>query len=537
MLSFPGSGPFGFPGSGWSWVSWFALVPAGLAARRTRDWRRVYWTSSIVFMLWWAWMLRWLWPVTGPGMIALAVWLGLNVGLAVLATGVLAQKGRWPMTLALPMGWVSIEVLRSVWPVGGLSWFSLAQTQAVWRSGEVGMIVQCADILGQHTVGVVVAAFNGMLVDVAVRRHPPRTLIGAVVLLVAVAWGYGKWRVSQFDAVTSAGPRVAAIQTNVEQDNEVAPTIDQMLEDWSDLVGLHGKAIEEATARGEPLTVVLWPETMVPAPLNDQGVAEMRELAASPGMSEGGRYYYGLKAQYAERVSEMARATGVPVVVGASTREFEPHVRRYNSAYLVKADGGFAEPVYHKQHRVPLGEYIPGPGFIGSLVAKFSPWESEYTLTPGDGPVVYTLPGGWQVGTPICYEDAIAGVCRRMVYADGRKRLDLLLNLTNDGWYSGRGMRRQHAQLASLRCIENRVPMARSVNTGLTTLIDSMGRAGAQVPAFEPGAAVGEMRVDSRETFYAWIGGWPWALYVLGTLVATVLAAMFGRPVARHRIA
>ena len=93
-----------------------------------------------------------------------------------------------------------------------------------------------------------------------------------------------------------------------------------------------------------------------------------------------------------------------------------PEFKRTNSAYLVAPDGNIAATAYDKQHRVPMGEYIPGPGFVETLIAWMSPWESSYELTPGTGPVVFTLPGGWQIGTPICYEDAIAGVCREMVY-------------------------------------------------------------------------------------------------------------------------
>ena len=115
--------------------------------------------------------------------------------------------------------------------------------------------------------------------------------------------------------------------------------------------------------------------------------------------------------------------------------------------------------------------------------------------------------------------------------------MDALVNLTNDGWYPGKGMRRQHAQLASLRCIENRVPMARSVNTGISTMIDSLGRSSARLDEFEEGVLTHTLRVDRRSTMYGVIGGWPWILLVVFTAGAAGFAAIFGRPVAKHRIA
>jgi apolipoprotein N-acyltransferase len=525
-----------FPRPGWSVLAFVALVPAGIAAGRTREWRRLFWTAAVVYGLWWWWMLRWLNGVSPFGPIALGVWLGVNTALAVLAAGVLHQKLRWPMVVALPLGWVGIEVIRSVFPVGGLAWFSLAHSQAKWDVGDVGRVVQVADLFGQHTAGLVVAIVNGATVDLLLRRSVPRLSVGLAVLALGGALGYGQWRIGQYESVTRPGPAVGLVQTQREQDNRVQPSLEQIAEEWSDLVDLHQRAAEAVRALGGD-AVIVWPETIVPAPLNPEGVARMAAVSRSPELSDDQRAWYGLKAQFGEVLPEVVRSGGLATIVGASAMVFEPEFRRYNAAYLLLADGRLQEQVYHKQHRVPVGEYIPGPRFIGSLVALLSPWESEYELAAGEGPVVFTLPGGWQAGTPICYEDAVAGICRRMVYAEGEKRLDVLINLTNDGWYPGRGMRRQHAQLASLRCIENRVPMARSVNTGISAAIDSLGRTTERLDEFKPGVLAAELRTDERETLYGRIGGWPWLLFVLFAGGATGFATVFGRPIAKHRIA
>ncbi len=525
-----------FPRPGWGWIAFIALVPAAVAAGRTFTWRRLFWTSAVVWGAWWMWMLGWLLPISPAAPFAVGAWLGLHAAGALLAAGVLNQKLRWPMVAALPLGWISVEVLRSAWPAGGLAWFTLAHTQAMWDTGDVGRVVQTADLLGQHTVGLVVAVVNGGIADVLLRRRLPRKSVGIAAVVLLSAWSYGQLRISQFGAVTREGPRLAVVQTNIIQDNEERPTLEQLVDDFTDLAGLHMQAAASSD-RGDPVDLVVWPETIVPGPLNEQGVEEMRRLAADPGMSEFGRSWYGLRSDYARAVSDLVASGGVATVAGAGTLETEPHVRRYNSAHFYDMSGERTGVVYHKQHRVPMGEYIPGPWFIESLIAWMSPWNSEYTLTPGDGPVVFTLPGGHQVAAPICYEDVAAAICRRMVYADGTKRLDALVNLTNDGWYAGVAMRRQHAQLASLRCIENRVPMARSVNTGMSTIIDSLGRCSVRLDAFEAGTLAHTVRVDDRHTLYAAIGGWPWALFVLFTLGATAVGAVFGRPVAKHRIA
>ena len=98
-----------FPRPGWGFLAYVAFVPVGVAAARTRDWRRLFWTSAVVFAAWWCLMLRWLAGVSPAGPPVLGAWLGVNVALGVLAMGVLHQKLRWPMVVAVPLCWVSVE--------------------------------------------------------------------------------------------------------------------------------------------------------------------------------------------------------------------------------------------------------------------------------------------------------------------------------------------------------------------------------------------------------------------------------------------
>jgi len=549
-----------FPQPGWSLLAWVALVPAGIAAVRTRSWRRLFFTAALVSAVWWGLMLRWMWPVTGPGVGVLAVYLGLNVGLALLTAGALVQKLRWPMVAALPLCWVAVEALRSVAPAGGFAWFTLAHSQAAWADGSVGRVAQTADLVGQHTVGLVVAVVNGALIDLATRRSATARLsLGVAGLLLAGALGYGQWRLTQATGTTGPGPVVAVVQTSVPHSNKLYPTVEGMTTDFNDLVALHGEAVAEIGERFGPdaaaRAAVVWPETVVPAPLNPAARAALRADAADLTQTEGFRAYHGLRSQMAELVPQIVASGGVRTFVGASFRGADGRPR-HNAVYALDAGGAYAAAPYFKQHLVPVGEYVPGPGFVKGLVLKLSPYgeDHDYTIDPGTEPVVFDLPGPdgrtLRAATPICYEDAVAGVCRDMVYGgerghgDAPKRVDLLLNLTNDGWYPGLGQRRQQLGLATLRCIENRVPMARSVNTGISGFIDSSGRPHGLLESYDPAAAactsgvsVAELATDSRVSPYGRIGGWPWVLFVLGAIGAGTFAGLFGRPLARHRIA
>ena len=202
----------------------------------------------------------------------------------------------------------------------------------------------------------------------------------------------------------------------------------------------------------------------------------------------------------------------------------------------------------------------------------FSPYGpgNDYTLQPGDFETVFNLDvapvphannahrkqhaqidasanGAESKGTaslrvvvPICFEDAVARVSRRMCYDDSGKRTDIMFNLTNDGWFhdpssgepSDEGV--QHVQMAAFRCIENRVPVARSVNTGVSGFIDSVGRVGPVVvndgkSQLVAGARATLLRTDPRQTLYGAWGQWPVGLMALLTGALGVIAVITRR--------
>jgi apolipoprotein N-acyltransferase len=138
------------------------------------------------------------------------------------------------------------------------------------------------------------------------------------------------------------------------------------------------------------------------------------------------------------------------------------------------------------------------------------------------------------IATPICFEDGDPPLCRWMVHGEsGAKRAPLLINLTNDGWFAGSNQPWQHMQIATLRCIENRVPMARSVNRGVSGFVDSLGRV-RQVVTVDgqaqnvAGVATARVPLDRRRTWYSVLGAIPMsgialitALLILGGWLRT----------------
>ncbi len=537
-----------FPKPGWSVLAFFAPIPIGVLAMRTTRLWTLAWTTMVVFTGWWGLRLLWLTAISPAAPWGVAVVMSLWMTAMVVALAQVQRRFRAPMTLVLPVFWVTQEWLRGSVPWGGFPWFTLGSSQAMWQPGAAlpmpgGYLVQTADLFGALTVSFLVAMTAGFIVDLIAqpmtkrnamgKPRPRRTVVFATLMWCGGFFGALLYGVSAVGhklvapAGSPGGAVLSVVQTNVPQSNKNAGTPEQRARDWDALFDL-----TDAALAGDPAPdLVVWPETMVLRPINDeyqrivQGWIEIGGEAAEAGrLSEDAeleRLYNASLAEraYRDRLDRYAAEQGVPLVVGGRAQYVADDERLMNSAFLIEP-GAATYPRYSKQQLVPFGEYIPGGSWVkGMFMRYFSPYgpDRDYTLRPGERPVVFAVevtgrPGELRIATPICFEDVVGPLCRRMVYApDGTKRADVLVNLTNDGWFAGTHQGWQHLQLATLRCIENRVPMARSVNTGVSGFIDSTGQvtevvtAGGQSQEVA-GHATATVGLDNRTTLYARVG-------------------------------
>ena len=176
---------------------------------------------------------------------------------------------------------------------------------------------------------------------------------------------------------------------------------------------------------------------------------------------------------------------------------------------------------------MPFTEYFPWkeqlPGLY-DLLMRFDVhlWE------PGTRRVVFRVPGA-SFSTPICFEDAFPGEVREFVRAGA----GLIVNLSNDFWSLTEVEAMQHAANAVFRAVENGRPMVRATASGLTCVVDAVGRIVARAPLYEEAVIVADVRPGTgRATPYTRWGDWfPVALAVLLALVAAAgLAPRRGAP-------
>ena len=141
-------------------------------------------------------------------------------------------------------------------------------------------------------------------------------------------------------------------------------------------------------------------------------------------------------------------------------------------------------------------------------LTAFTPYHGTHvpSLSFGRGPVWIDL-GPYRLAAAICFEDTVPQVVRRFFREakDGRHP-DVLLNLSNDGWFHGSSEHDMHLAVSVFRAVENRVPLARAANTGVSAIVDGNGRVLKKLPKLEQDVLAGDVPLDDRSALYSRVG-------------------------------
>ena len=517
---------FAFPAFDVWWLVFLAPIPLVLIAVYTGGPWRSGLAVALTFLAFWAWHQRWVLDISAAGFAPLILYLTIYPGLFVAITGrVLRRWPRLPAWVAAPVVWVGLEVVRGELVWDGYAWYLLAHPTIAWPA-----LASIASIAGTYVVSGVVMLPASVLVDGIRRASTPRAAhaaramrlgwrVGFGVTVLTYAWIASPWspdarRQAQMDRERATPTiRFAVVQTSVPQDNKVAWTIEQRLDDFATFMAMTIQA-----AQGDPAPdVIVWPETMFPGyTLSPAAVEEQRRSRL------GYRNLGVATTVFHDRLVELQGELGIPMIVGALGAEGHRIVigadgalqsittdRQYNSAFLI-ADGRVSDPPYDKIHLTPFGEIMPYISAWPWLEQKLLDLGAEgmsFDLSEGGAPVRLEIPvapaklpagpgdapARLPVATPICFEVSSPDVVRRLVFDGSLRRADVIVQLTNDGWFGRfKGGRATHLQIARWRCVELATPMVRAANTGISAAVDARGRMLREyaIP-LEPGRAVG----------------------------------------------
>ena len=532
-------------------LAWVALVPFILVCRPDIKPKSLAIPAYLVSLCYWLGNLYWMGYVTLIGWIAFCAYTAALWPIVALCLRWCKVK-KFPLFLAVPVLFVGAERLQGLF-LGGFFWRFLAHSQY-----ENITLIQIADIFGAGGVSFLIAMVNGLIVELIIAVGERRLLKIANFIKIAVVFGavagailYGRWRVAESAEYIEDGPLVASVQSNVPQSVKQSFQAEEQI--FTDL--LH-QSKESAEAGAE---LVVWPETMVQAILEPN---LLRLLESS--------HSYRI---FDKILSEHAKGTAF-ILVGAYggtpqvTEDFDIRLaQKYNSAFLYRIDGMQTEQSYGKIHLVPFGEMLPfkNISFLHNLLIKIGPYDFDYTLDAGTEYTVFEMsprPSGrggmsggqvekgrdYRFSVVICYEDAVPAICRRFaVGVEGVKRIDWLINISNDGWFvrfkNGKVLPStelaQHTAVCVFRAVENRLAVLRSVNTGISCLIDPLGRirngfmAGTlPYQAMERKGCAGwfidRITIDKRTTFFSRYGQWLDFCCAVG-LVLVIIVPTIGR--------
>jgi len=500
-----------FPLPGLYWLSWIALAPLLVALLRARvpgplqvdaPVRLVPaspWQGFLLAygcgILWYAGTCYWVFdtmhrygglaiPVALLILIAFCLYLGLYHGLfGLLLAAIVGPRASVRRALvAAPFLWVGVELART--RITAFPWELLGYTQ----TGNYAL-TRITTWTGVYGLSFEIALVNSVFAaSFLVARERRRWLLGAAAAAALILHA-GQW----IQPPPVPADRTALlVQPNIPvQENWTNEYFDGTLRDltWT---SLHPPGAKE----GQTYNLIVWPESPSPFFLNDANFRQVTTVLAQQSRSW-----------------LLVSSIGVEIASEPSRRQSEV----YNSAGLFNPQGELVSR-YDKVHLVPFGEYVPFKSvfpFMNMLtqqVGNFTHGRSREPLAANDQ----------RLGVFICYESVFPDEVREFA----RLGADVLVNVSNDGWYGDSGAWKQHLQMTQMRAIENERWLLVGTNTGMTASVDPYGRIVASTGRKIRTALVAPYALASRTTFYTRHGdvfAYLCAIISLGAILARFL--------------
>jgi len=526
-----------FPPFNLTWFCWIALIPLiaaiwfsgtesrhpwlrnlllGYVAGLTFFWIVFSWLTTVTILGWfvlefymaiyiaiWAWFCGLLRPQLRRTRLGSSKWEQM---LSQARTSATPPQSPWTkstnnlrLALLLAAAWTTLEWLRG-WVFSGFGWNGLGVAlHDNWP------LIQIAELTGVAGLSFLIAFVNVIILTTAyrlvveartrvMRPHFDFTFTMAAIVGVLV-FGFRATQVP-----SAAKPlRVTAVQSNVPQNQKFDPQFTRRIFDQ------FRRLSEIALRSNPPPELLVWPESSMPGPV----------------LVDQESYKF---------VMDLAADADADFLLGTID---EDGGDVYNAAILL-SEGGERVQIYRKVHLVPFGEFVPGRHTV-PLLARIVGDQVPGDFKAGKEHTVFTLTNGdVQVAPLICFEDTIGELARQFVVpTETSPGANLLVDVTNDGWFQHSAGSPQHLANAIFRCIETRRPMLRAANTGVTCFINQFGRVTQELrdetgSTFTEGVLSGDIKVPSEHelTFYARHGELFAKVCGVITLIAIVLTSL-----------
>jgi apolipoprotein N-acyltransferase len=525
VLPFPIAGPVPVWRTVFCWVALLPLIQAILANDKSGNPLTLRQGAALGYLCGFTWYLGncyWIYrtmniygglakPIAAGILILFCLYLGLYHALfGTLIAAFRTHFGRQRALVFVPFAWVAVELGRA--RITGLPWDILGIAQV-----DNPMLTRLAPLTGAYGLSFVIAAVNALwLVRIRLReRRYTRPALTAAGVIIVVVYILGL----RLIANPKPSPNTATA-TLVQENLEVGaantgpqPTTQQFLDSFSYLSRYPSKKFLLGTPElpGTQTVYLLRPRTEE----SDDAVPVATNLIVWP---ESPAPFEDIDPQFRSAMSGLARSAQVPIIVG--NIGFEPNPANksgytaYNRASFINPDGAFIGH-YDKMHLVPFGEYVPFKGFF--FFAK-NLLNEVGTFEPGANRTVFST-GGHTYGVFICYESIFGDEIRHLT----QQGADVLINISNDGWYGDTSAAWQHLNMVRMRAIENHRWVLRATNTGVTAAINPYGRVVSALPRHLRSSLRVHFGYENDLTFYAAHGD----LFAYACALVTALGLAF----------
>lgn len=460
-----------------------ALVPlfSGLRVGHPGKNARLGFFTGLIFYVA---LLYWLGHVTIVGTVLLAAVLAGILALVAVLIGECKRFRMWIPIAALI--WAGVEYLRSLGPFS-FAWGYLGH--GLYPAREM---IQLAYWAGVPGLSFILAGFNASLAAVWEHFHhvwrpaspsslPRDRLIydGIALLLftgiLAGDWFYGKSVMLQQQATAESSMpcRIAVIQGNYEQNRKITASIEETLADYLDW---------SRQALAESPDLIVWPESTITYPINfwPEGVADIQKFVDQ---------------------------SNVEILTGAVGGYFDSRgsLTYLNQAILftpgklVDCTGSEVDlsglPSYSKMHLVPFGEWVPwGEHWPFSMIETLIEEAGAGIFKRGGRQTLFITRGGARFAVAVCFESTLAWMWRQAK----NQGADFIITITNDAWYKRSAGLEQHFVQSVFRAVENRIPVVRAANTGISGFIGPTGEIQRLLPPHQAGYLVHELRIARK---------------------------------------
>jgi apolipoprotein N-acyltransferase len=339
-------------------------------------------------------------------------------------------------------------------------------------------VLQTTSLIGIYGLSLLTILLGASLADFTSRKTAALPL--AMLALFAGLWAFGAWRMSENPTADVPGVNLRLVQPNIPQEEKDVAAMQRR--NWQRLLDLSvAKAVVTPTH-------IIWPEAAAPNFLLDRSAAALDEIAILTGSS---------------RVLMTGEVRAQPTLDG-----YLP----FNSLYIY-GPGASLRAVYDKAHPVPFGEYVPFASLLNKIgITKLT--AGQVGFAAGDGLHTYQIPGAPPVMPLICYDDIFPEMP-----VTGSQRPGWFVIVTDDAWFGPWAGPYQHLLMAQVRAIENAMPVARAANTGISVVIDPVGRITASLGLGRMGVLDARLPKALPPSTYARYGDLGFALLLIFTMV------------------